>query len=307
MNYESINETMFKPVDPARQKTDMIVRPSITFWKDVARRLWANKVAMGGLVAVLIIGLLAVFVPLFSPFPYNQTDMAIPNIAPDSVHWFGTDQLGRDIFARVWVGARISLIVGVLGAIIPSFIGIIVGGISGYFGGKLDMLIMRFIDIAMCVPSLIYIILIMIYMGGGPGPIILAFAITGWMGSARSVRGLVLSLKNREFVLASRALGASPARLIAKHLIPNTLGIVVVGITMAVPSAIFYEAYLSFLGLGIKSPMTSLGQMAQSGIGNFRAFPSQLFIPSAVICAAILGFNLFGDGLRDALDPRLRQ
>ncbi|WP_010267984.1 ABC transporter permease [Paenibacillus senegalensis] len=284
-----------------------VIRPSLSFWQDAWHRLMKNKVAMLGLGIIVLMVFFAIFGPMMTPYRYNDTNLTNINAPMSAEHWFGTDNLGRDLWARVWMGARVSLIVGVLGAVVPSLIGIIIGGISGYFGGRLDMLIMRFIDICICIPQLIYVILIMIYFGSGPGPIIAAFAITGWMSSARNIRGLVLQLKEREFVLASRALGASAARLIAKHLIPNTLGIIIVGITTAVPAAIFYEAYLSFIGIGIKPPMSSWGQLVNEGIKVFRVFPAQLFIPSIFICITMLSFNLFGDGLRDAFDPKLRR
>jgi oligopeptide transport system permease protein len=296
----------FTPVETAAETREAIVRPSISFWRDVGRRLLKNRVAMLGLGIILIIALMAVVAPLLSPYEYSATDLKNRNAAPSAEHWFGTDKLGRDMWTRVWIGARVSLLVGILGSIVPSLIGIVIGGISGYFGGTLDMLIMRFVDICICIPGMIYVILIMIYLGSGPIPIIVAFAFAGWMGSARNVRGLVLQLKEQEFVLAARTLGASPARLIFRHLIPNTLGIVVVGMTMAVPGAIFFEAYLSFIGLGVQPPMTSWGQLANLGVGVFRIHPEQLFIPAAFICLTMLSFNLFGDGLRDALDPRLR-
>jgi oligopeptide transport system permease protein len=250
--------------------------------------------------------LLSIIAPMISPYEYSATNFSASNALPSAEHWFGADKLGRDLWTRVWIGGRVSLLVGIFGSIVPSLLGVVIGGISGYFGGILDMLIMRFIDICICIPSLIYIILIMIYLGSGPIPIIIAFAITGWMGSARKVRGLVLQFKEQEFILAARTLGASSGRLIFKHLIPNTLGIVVVGMTMAVPGAIFYEAYLSFIGLGVQAPMTSWGQLANLGVASFRVYPSQLFIPAIFICITMLSFNLFGDGLRDALDPRLR-
>lgn len=283
------------------------IRPSLNFWQDAGYRLFKNKVAMAGLGIIVLMILFSVIGPWLTSYRYNETNLSHINAPVSGEHWFGTDTLGRDLWARVWTGARVSLLVGVVGAVVPSLIGIVIGGISGYFGGRLDMVIMRFIDICICVPQLIYVILIMIYFGSGPGPIIAAFAITGWMGSARNIRGLVLQLKEREFVLASRALGASPFRLIAKHLIPNTLGIIIVGITTAVPAAIFYEAYLSFIGIGIKPPMSSWGQLVNEGIKVFRVYPSQLFIPSAFICITMLSFNLFGDGLRDAFDPKLRR
>lgn len=296
----------FSPLEMDSRVGEAIVRPSISFWADVVRRLFKNKVAMLGLVCIFIVFVFSVLAPILSPYKYSDTDYTSLNSLPNSQHWFGTDVLGRDLWTRVWIGARISLLVGVLGAIVPSLLGIVIGGISGFFGGKLDMIIMRIVDICCCIPALIYIILIMIVLGSGPIPIILAFAITGWMGSARTVRGLVLQLREQEFVLAARTLGASPTRLIFKHLIPNTLGIVIVGITMAIPGAIFYEAYLSFIGLGVQAPMTSWGQLANAGVAAFRIYPSQLFIPAAFISITMLSFNLLGDGLRDALDPRLR-
>ena len=296
----------FSPCCSDASSCEVITRPSLTFWADAFRRLKKNKVAMLGVIIILAITALAVLVPMLWGYTYSKQELANINAAPSTSHLFGTDALGRDLWVRVWVGARVSLAVGVFGSIIPSLIGIVIGGISGYFGGKVDMLVMRFIDIVMCVPSMIYIILIMIYIGSGPVAIIAAFAITGWMGTARSVRGLILQLKEQEFVLASRALGASPARLIFQHLVPNTLGIVIVGMTMGVPAAIFQEAFLSFIGLGIAPPIPSWGQLANSGISVFRIYPSQLLIPAVFISITMLSFNLFGDGLRDALDPKLR-
>ncbi len=308
MRNETIHlpEAAFEPLGAAFGDAERITRPSITFWADVWRRLFQNRIAMLGLWLIVLISFFAVFAPMLSPYSYGYQDLTGINLAPDGAHWFGTDALGRDIWVRVWVGARVSLAVGLLGSMIPSLLGIVIGGVSGYFGGKVDMLIMRLIDIAMCIPAMIYVILIMLYIGSGPAAIVLAFALTGWMGTARSVRGLVLQLKEREFVLASRALGASPIRLIFDHLVPNTLGIVVVSMTMGVPSAIFQEAYLSFIGLGIAPPIPSWGQLANAGVTVFRVYPTQLFIPAALISITMLSFNLFGDGLRDALDPKLR-
>lgn len=282
------------------------VRPSTTFWQDVWRRLLSNKVAMLGLGIIIIMVLCAIMMPLLSPYEYSSNDLTQVNAGMSKAHWFGTDTLGRDLWTRVWEGARISLAIGIIGAILPSLLGIVIGGIAGYFGGIIDMLIMRTIDVLMCIPSLIFVILIMLKLGNGPVAIVIAFALMGWMGTARNVRGLVLQLKNQEFINASRVLGASAPRLIFKHLIPNTLGIVIVGMTMSVPNAIFYEATLSFLGLGIKAPLTSWGQLLQLGVESYKNFPSQLFIPAAFLSITLLAFNLFGDGLRDALDPKLR-
>lgn len=278
----------------------------LSYWADAKRRLLKNKVAMISLMFIIAIIIMSVVIPMVSPYTYEMQDLSNINAKPSKEHLFGTDSLGRDLWVRVWYGARVSMAVGVFGSIIPSIIGIIIGGISGYFGGKVDMVIMRIIDIVMCIPGMIYVILIMLYIGSGPVPLIISFAFTGWMGTARNVRGLVLQLKEREFVLASKALGASSASLIFSHLIPNTLGIIIVSMTMGVPGAIFQEAYLSFIGLGIAPPIPSWGQLANLGTAVFRIYPSQLLIPAVMISITMLSFNLFGDGLRDALDPKLR-
>lgn len=301
-----IKDMDFQIIGNDGSELEVIARPSISYWSDVKRRLLKNKIAMAGFIIIIAIILLSVIVPIFSEYSYSFQNLSNINAGPSREHLFGTDSLGRDLWVRMWYGARVSMAMGIFGSIIPSIIGIIIGGISGFFGGKLDMIIMRFIDIIMCVPSMIYMILIMLYIGSGPAALIFAFAITGWMGTARSVRGLVLQLKEREFILGSKVLGASAGRLIFDHLIPNTLGIVIVSMTMAVPGAIFQEAYLSFIGLGIAPPTPSWGQLANSGVAAFRVFPTQLLIPAIFISITMLSFNIFGDGLRDALDPKLR-
>ncbi len=296
----------FLPNLEANKEGETISRPSINFWSDAWRRLKKNKVAMCGGIILIVIIILCLVGPLFAPADYNMTNLDNINQPPSREHWFGTDKLGRDLWARIWVGGRISLLVGLCGAVIPTIVGVIIGGISGYFGGKLDMITMRIIDIMICIPGMITIILIMLYLGVGILPIIISISLSGWMGSARQIRGLVLQLKVREFALASKALGASPRRVIFRHLIPNCSGIIVVGLSMDIPLVIFQEAYLSFIGLGIQSPMTSWGQLAQIGGEVYRTCPYQLFIPSIIICLVMLAFNLFGDGLRDSLDPTLR-
>jgi len=285
---------------------DVIVRPSVSYWKDVFRRIRADKVAIISLTVILLIALFAIFAPMLSPYSYETTDMLATNQAPNAQHWFGTDSVGRDLWARVWIGARVSLLIGVFGAIVPQLIGIFLGGLSGYFGGWVDMVIMRIIDVGVCIPSLIYITLIMLLMGSGPVAIIITIAMTGWMSSARVVRGRMLQFKNREFVLAARVQGANPLRVIFRHILPNILGQQVVSISSSIPGAIFLEAYLSFIGLGIKSPMTSWGQLCQTGASFYRLYPYQMFIPGLFISVTILAFYLFGNCLRDALDPHLR-
>ena len=302
----NVTEKNFAPLNANCDLSDVIVRPSVSYWKDVFRRIKSDKVAMVSLSVIIIIALFAIFAPIFSKYGYETTSMLETNLKPGGSHIFGTDSLGRDLWARVWMGARVSLAIGVCGAIVPQIIGIFLGGISGYFGGWVDMVIMRIIDVGVCIPSLIYVTLIMLFMGSGPVAIIIAIAMTGWMDSARVVRGRMLQFKNREFVLAARTQGASPFRIIFRHILPNILGQQVVSISSAIPGAIFLEAYLSFIGLGIQSPMTSWGQLCQVGASFYRLYPYQLFIPGVFISVTILAFYLFGNCLRDALDPHLR-
>ena len=266
----------FVPVPAGERDADVIVRPSISYWKDALRRITHDKVAMVSLGFIALIVLLAVFAPVFSRYNYEANNLTATNMRPCGEHWFGTDTLGRDLWARVWIGARVSLVVGLFGAIVPQAIGIVIGGIAGYFGGWVDMVIMR------------------------------VMAMVGWMGSARMIRGRIMQFKNREFVLASKTLGGSPFHLIFRSIFPNILGQQVVSLTAAIPGAIFMEAYLSFIGLGIQSPLTSWGQLSQVGAGNYRLHPYQLFIPGILISLTILALYLFGNSLRDALDPHLR-
>ena len=302
----SLTEQDFVRLPADRSMADAIVRPSVSYWRDVLRRIRSDKVAIVSLTFLVIIILMAIFAPILSPYGYETTDLLHTNQPPSAEHWFGTDAGGRDLWTRVWVGARISLIIGLGGAIVPQIIGIFLGGLSGFFGGWVDMLIMRIIDVGVCIPSLVYVTLIMLWLDAGPVAIIIAIAITGWMDSARVVRGRMLQFKNREFVLAASTLGASPIRIIFRHILPNILGQQVVNISSAIPAAIFLEAYLSFIGLGIKSPMTSWGQLCQVGSEFYRLYPYQLFIPGVFISLTILAFYLFGNCLRDALDPHLR-
>lgn len=302
-----IDKELFTHVGINEQSGEAINRPSMTYWKDAWRRLKKNKVAMAGIVILSVFTLMAIFGPYMTRFTYNENNLELLHRPPGPVHWFGTDALGRDMWARVWMGARVSLFIGFAAAIVETLIGVIVGGISGYMGGKFDMLAMRFVDIMIAIPALIFIILIMVVIGSGLLPIILAFAITGWLRMARLVRGQIFQLKEQEFVLAARTLGAGGRRLIFRHLIPNTLGVIIVTLTMAVPSAIFYEAFLSFIGIGVRPPLASWGQLANNGAQVFEIYPFELLIPAVFISLTMLSLNLLGDGLRDALDPRLRK
>lgn len=302
-----ISKEKFRHVGINEEKSQSIVRPSMTYWQDAWRRLKKNKIAMIGLVVIIIMTIMSIIGPMMVPYNHSDNDLGNTDLLPNSEHWFGTDDLGRDLWARVWVGARVSLFIGLMAAVLDTLIGVLVGGVSGFYGGKIDMIIMRFIDVMIAIPSMIFIILIMVIVGSGVVPIIISFAITGWLSMARLVRGQILQLKEQEFVLAARTLGANSSRLILRHLIPNTLGVIIVSLTMRIPNAIFTEAFLSFIGLGVKPPMSSWGQLASSGASVLRVYPYRLFIPAFFISITMLSLNLFGDGLRDALDPRLRK
>ncbi len=302
-----INKELFTHIGINEEYSEAINRPSMTYWKDAGRRLKKNKVAMAGIFILILFSLMAVFGPYMVEFTYNSNNYDIIHQPPNKVHWFGTDALGRDLWARVWMGARVSLFIGLVAAVIETIIGVVIGGLSGYVGGKFDLYMMRFIDIMIAIPELIFIILIMVIVGSGVLPIIIAFAITGWLRMARLVRGQILQLKEQEFVLAARTLGADTKRLVFRHLIPNTLGVIIVTLTMAVPGAIFYEAFLSFIGIGLRPPLSSWGQLANSGAQVFEQYPFELLIPAVFISLTMLSLNLLGDGLRDALDPRLRK
>lgn len=297
----------FQPISPGQLTAEAVVRRQTTYIKDVWRSFRKNKAAVVSLFVVSLLIALVIFGPLMVKYDYFSNDFGAINQSPNGDHWFGTDTLGRDIWSRVWVGGRISLMIAVLGTIFPEIIGLIIGGISGYIGGKVDLVIMRTIDVLMGIPSLIYIILLMIVLGSGNVlTLIIAVSITSWMGSARGTRGLVLQLKNREYVTASETLGGSTGWIIGRHLIPNTMGIRVVSITMSIPGVIFYEAFLSYIGLGVAPPNPSWGQLIKSASEVFRYYPYQFIIPCLFISLSMLCFNLIGDGLRDALDPKLR-
>lgn len=302
-----LSKELFTPLPESEKNKEEIGRPTLTYMKDVWRRLKRNKIAMMGIVIVALITLIAIFAPIFYPHDYYSQNFAIKNQGPSLEHWFGTDKFGRDEFARICYGARISLTVAYVASILNIVIGVLYGGIAGYFGGKIDNIMMRIIDVLYSIPMMIYVILLMLVMGSGMKSIIIALAISYWVNMARIVRGEILSLKEQEFVLAARTLGASPKRIIIRHLIPNCIGSIIVTLTLMVPQAIFTESFLSFLGLGISAPKASWGTLASDAVQTIALYPSQLLYPSVAICLTILGFNMFGDGLRDALDPKMRK
>jgi oligopeptide transport system permease protein len=225
----------------------------------------------------------------------------------NSRYWLGTDELGRDLFTRLWEGTRVSFLIAIVSVISTVLFGVIYGGISGYIGGAADNIMMRIIEVLMVIPHMLYIMLLSIVMPSGVITITLVLALTSWMGTAILVRGEVLRLKHSEYVLASQTLGASSKRIIFKHLIPNSMGPIIVNMTMMIPRMIFAEAFLSFIGLGVPAPYASLGVLVNDGAKIFYQYPHLLIIPSAVLCLIMLAFNILGDGLRDSLDPKLRK
>lgn len=296
----------FQLVGITESETDVLSDKVVYFWQEVFLTFKKNKLAMFGLVVLVLVALMAIFVPIFSPYTYSEQTSQY-NAAPSSQFWFGTDNLGRDIFVRAWVGARISLFIGLSAALVNVLIGVVYGSIAGLAGGKVDNLMMRICDVLNAVPYLLIVIMLLVVMKQGLVPMIAAMTITGWISMARIVRTEVLSLKNQEYVLAARTLGASTGHLIFRHLVPNAMGIIIVQMTLSVPGAIFTESYLSFLGLGVTPPMSSWGTMASEGAKAILTAPWRLLFPALLISLTIFAFNAVGDGLRDALDPKLRK
>ncbi len=284
---------------------DQVVAGS-SYWKESLRRLRANRIALLGIGILIFLGLFALFGPMLSPYEHYEMHLPMKNSPPSSKFIFGTDELGRDMYTRTCHGARISLFVGITAAFLDLVIGVAVGAIAGCVGGKWDEAIMRTVDILYSIPHLLIVIMLMVVMGPGIFTIIIALTFTGWIGMARIVRGQILQLKQLDFVRAAEALGASRGRILLRHLIPNAMGPILATMTLTIPTAIFAEAFLSFLGLGVQAPATSWGSMASTGVYALRFYPWRLFIPATFISLTMLCFNLVGDGIRDAFDPRLR-
>lgn len=306
MTQQQIEKDKFKIVGGNHEATEKLADKSVSFWKEVFIRFSHNKMAIFGLIALIIIFLMAIFVPIFSQYHYKE-QLGVFNAPPSSEFWFGTDDLGRDIFVRVWAGARISLFIGFAAAIIDLIIGVLWGSISGLAGGRVDNIMMRIADVLTAIPYLLVVIVLLVVLEAGILPMIIALSITGWINMARIVRGEVLSIKNQEYVLAARTLGARTGHLILKHLVPNALGAILVTMTLTVPTAIFTESFLSYLGLGVPAPQASWGTMASDGNGAIADYPWRLIFPALFISLTIFAFNAVGDGLRDALDPKLRK
>lgn len=333
----------FEPATQSEKESLVVMRESVSFWRDGLRRLTHNPLAMVSFVIIVIVMIFAFIVPSFYPYSYEQQIRGSENLGPmeyseqeqeridagESVfpHVFGTDQHGRDYAVRVMMGARISLIVGIGASLLILVIGSIYGAISGYCGGKVDLVMMRIVEILTTIPDILVIILLMVTLkyplnnlaDNVPGfgwirtvgvPIVCIFIVFGllyWMNMARIVRGQILTLKESEFVTAARALGAPGRRIISKHLLTNCIGTLIVTTTLQIPSAIFTESFLSFLGIGVAAPMPSLGSLATDAIKGLQSYPYRLFVPAVLISVIILTLNLFGDGLRDAFDPKLKK
>lgn len=297
------------------------------FWKSAWHRLLDNKIAMAALCVIVIIAVFALIGPMLSPYTYDQQIKGDESMWPCMKHPFGTDRLGRDILVRCMIGTRISLAVGIVSAVIVLIIGSIYGAISGLIGGKVDTAMMRLVDIVYSVPEILLIVVIKLVIDEpltnlvqnvdffkplqkiGPG-LIAIFIVYGclyWVGMARIVRGQVLQLKEMEYVTAARALGAGKRRLIREHLLPNCIGQLIATVMLQIPSAIFTEAFLSFLGIGVSAPMASLGSLTSDALDSITTCPYRMVFPAMIISLIILAFNLFGDGLRDALDPKMKK
>ena len=301
-----LSQKNFEIVGGREEDTDVLSEKSISFWGEVMRAFIRNKLAIVGIVILAIIAIMAIFVPILSPYDYAE-QTGVYNSPPTADFWFGTDNLGRDVFVRSWVGARISLLIGISAAIINLVVGVVYGSVSGLIGGRVDNIMMRICDILNSVPELLIIILLIVVLQQGLVPMIIALSLTGWIRMARIVRAEVMSLKAQEYVLASRTLGASAAHLIRRHLIPNAMGSIIVTMTLQIPAAIFNESFLSYIGLGVTPPLASWGTMASEGNEAILTAPWRLVFPALLISITIFGFNAVGDGLRDALDPKLRK
>lgn len=336
-----LNAEDFLPADESEKQSLVVMRESVGFWKDGVRRLKKNKIAMVSLIVVLVIFILSFVIPSVYPYKYEQQIKTSVNLSPMQYsetekaqmaagekvfpHILGTDNLGRDYAVRVMMGSRVSLLVGLVASAIILLIGSLYGAISGYLGGWVDMVMMRIVDIIYTVPDVLIVILLAAVLNyplknlsQRPGfewigvigvnliSIFLVFALLYWVGMARIVRSQIMVLKEQEYVTAAKALGASNSRIIRKHLLTNCIGTLIVTTTLQIPSSIFTESFLSFLGLGVNAPMPSLGSLASAAINGMQTNPHRLFAPAIMIAVIILSFNLLGDGLRDAFDPKMK-
>ncbi len=282
-----------------------VTRPT-SLARDAVRRLLRNRLAMAGGVVIVLLCLIAIFADVLTPLPYTKTNFGRLNEAPSRDYPLGTDQLGRDLLSRMIYGARVSMLVGLGAQVIVVLIGVPIGALSGYLGGRVDLVLTRFVDVMYAFPRLLFVILVMSMLGAGLTNIFIAIGFTGWVGIARQTRAQVLTIKEKEFVDGARALGAGFGRLLVRHVLPNALTPIVVSVTFGIPEAIFTEAALSFIGVGINPPTPSWGQMVGEGQQYIRSYWHLCVFPSIAIAVTMLAFTFFGDGVRDALDPKLK-
>lgn len=332
-----IDPNLFERASDEEKAQVVTQRESVSFMKDAMRRLTKNRMAMACLIILVVITLIAIFVPMVYPYSYTQQDVTGKYLRPFEYskkeqariaagedifpHIMGTDNLGRDYCIRVIYGTRISLMVGLISALIVVVIGILYGSISGYFGGRVDLIMMRIVDIIYSLPDVLIVILLsvaikdvvstskselVVKLGAGMISIFIVFGLLYWVGMARQVRGQILSIKEQEYVLAARAMDASAAHIIVKHMIPNCVSVIIITAAMQIPSAIFTESFLSFVGMGVSMPMPSLGSLASDARSGLVSYPYMLLFPAMAIFLIVLSFNLLGNGLRDAFDPKLR-
>ena len=341
-----INLQKFSPATDEEKQQHETMRESTTFFRDGMRKLMKNPLAVASMIVLIILTLTIIIVPAIYPYSYSQMitvdgtrDKTAKTLAPFEYskneqkaiengetifpHIFGTDELCRDYFIRVVFGARVSLLVGLFASLIVLVIGLLYGSISGYFGGRVDLIMMRIVDIIYSLPDTLMVILLSVVLGQTIGPMIqgtvlasignnmislfIVFGLLYWVGMARLVRGQILSIKNNEYVLAAKAMGAKPRRIIRKHILPNCMSVIIISVALQIPSAIFTESFLSFIGLGVQAPMPSLGSLANAARGGMQSYPWKMLFPAMAICLIVLSFNLLGDGLRDAFDPKLRR
>ena len=303
---DEIPDEEFELLNDSEKDSEFVAMQSKTYLQDTWSRFKKNRLALASLVFLAAIVLLAVFVPILSPYTYDEMNLSHTNALPDAAHLLGTDKFGRDILVRIMYGARISLSVGVAAAALNLLIGVVYGVICGYIGGKVDLVLMRVVDIIYSVPTLLYVILAMLIFGSNVFSVLVAVGISSWVGMARLVRGQILSLKQQEYAQAAFVIGASRRRIMFKHLLVNCLGPIIVDTTLMVPTAIFTEAFLAFVGIGISLPQASWGTMANEARSLLQTQPLQMLWPVLAICLTMLSLNFIGDGLSEALDPKKR-
>ena len=346
IDLSKFNKEDFRKATDDEKKQQDVMGESTTFFKDGMRRLRRNPLAMGSIIVLALIIIAIIVAPMICPYGYAQIitidgrrDKGATNLAPMEFsdmeiahmkktgedlfpHLFGTDSMGRDYFIRVIYGTRVSLSVGVIAAVMVLIIGLVYGSIAGYFGGTLDLIMMRIVDVIYSLPDMLIIILLSVVLnerltplikgtalaklGGNMISMFVVFGLLYWVGMARLIRGQILTIKNNEYVLAARSIGTKNRKILTKHILPNCLSVIIITTALQVPSAIFTESYLSFLGLGVNAPLTSLGSLANNARGGMQSYPTRLVIPAVVITLIVLALNLLGDGLRDAFDSKLK-